>query len=148
MVGKFSGGRAPVPDGPAPGHLRAGAASLFGDVDACMEHLAFSRALEAVWDVLRRCNRFIDDEKPWVLHKEGKSGRLGNTLYSLLETLRVVSWVLEPFIPAGAREIRRQLGVPDEKGLLHELMAWGRLGPGTPAAPGGPLFPKVQDGNC
>ena len=65
-------------------------------------------------------------------------------LYALLESLRIVSWAIQPVMPASALEIRRQLGSPDEKGELSELMTWGRLRPDVKISRGQSLFPKVD----
>ncbi len=144
MVDKFFGGEVPSPAAGIGPELQQSASGLFADVDAQLEHLAFSRALDRIWDLARLCNKFIDDEKPWTLKKQGETEKLGGVLYALLESLRILSWAIEPLMPASAREMRRQLGVPDEEGILAETMTWGRLKPGTKIARGESLFPKVD----
>ena len=144
MVSKYFGDAVPSPAAGVGVELREMASGLFEAVDAELEHLAFSKALDRIWELIRRCNKFIDDEKPWVLKKQGETEKLGGVLYALLESLRIVSWAVEPIMPASAHEMRRQLGIPDELGVLSETMAWGRLKPGTRIARGESLFPKVE----
>ncbi len=144
MVEKYFDSSVPPPDEDIGRELREMASGLFSRIDAELEHLTFSRALDAIWDVIRRSNKFVDDEKPWALKKEGKTGRLGGVLYTLLETLRIVSWAIDPFMFESAQEIRDQLGVPAESGKLKNLMSWGILPPGTKTLRGQSLFPKVE----
>jgi methionyl-tRNA synthetase len=144
MVSKYYQDRVPVPSEEGGTEIREMASGLLDVIDAQLEHLAFSRALDGIWDLIRRCNKFIDDEKPWVLRKERKDGRLAAVLYSLLEALRIVSWAVEPFMPESAARMRAQLGIPDEKGVLSELMKWGGLEPGTNIDRKQSLFPKVE----
>ncbi len=144
MVSKYFNNSVPEPADEAGAELREMASGLLAAIDAELEHLAFSRALDRIWELIRRCNKFIEDEKPWLLKKKGDTAKLGGVLYVLLESLRIVSWAIEPVMPASALEIRRQLGIPDEKGVLSELMTWGHLKPGTSINRGDSLFPKVE----
>jgi methionyl-tRNA synthetase len=144
MVSKYFSDAVPSPADGVGNELREMASSLFEAVDAELEHLAFSKALDRIWDLIRRCNKFVEDEKPWTLKKDGKTEKLGGVLYALLESLRIVSWSLTPIMSASAQEMRRQLGVADEKGVLSKTMAWGGLKPGTAIARGESLFPKVE----
>lgn len=144
MASKYFGDAVPAPMKGVGSELQELASGLYAAIDAQLEHLAFSRALEKIWEMIRRSNKFVEDQKPWVLKKEGEDEKLGGVLYALLETLRILSWAIDPFMPASALEMRRQLGIPDEKGTLSELMTWGRLKPGTTTARAKPLFPKVE----
>ena len=75
-----------------------------------MEILHISEALEAIFDVLRRSNKYIDDTTPWVLAKdEDKKDRLEMVIYNLLEAIRVCANHLSPFLPDTSERIIRQL---------------------------------------
>jgi len=145
MVSKFFDGKAPEPSGEVGAEIREMSRALFGKIDAHLEHLAFSRALEDIWELVRRCNKFVEDEKPWALKKEGEDEKLAGVLYALLESLRIISWAIHAFMPKSAAAMREQLGVPGESGILSELMAWGLLKPGTETARGESLFPKIEE---
>ena len=78
-------------------------------VDKNMEKLYISDALEEIFNFLRECNKYIDDTTPWVLAKEGKQERLQTVLYNLLESIRISSVLLTPFMPTTTEKIFTQL---------------------------------------
>ena len=78
-------------------------------VDKNMEKLYISDALEEIFNFLRECNKYIDDTTPWVLAKEGKLERLQTVLYNLLESIRISSVLLTPFMPTTTEKIFSQL---------------------------------------
>ena len=83
----------------------------FAKYCAHMDTFHIADALEVVFDMLSRANKYIDETTPWVLAKdEEKSARLGTVLYNLLETIRWGAVMLAPFIPATCEEILSQLG--------------------------------------
>ena len=89
--------------------------SLDKIVDEKMEQLHVSEALESIFEVLRRSNKYIDETMPWVLAKEEeKKDRLETVLYLLLESIRVCASLLEPYIPTTSSEILKQLNQTDK----------------------------------
>lgn len=78
-------------------------------VDKNMEKLYISDALEEIFSFLRECNKYIDDTTPWVLAKEEKKERLQTVLYNLLESIRISSVLLTPFMPTTTEKIFKQL---------------------------------------
>lgn len=86
--------------------------ALKGKVDARMEGIAPSRALEEIFSLVSRANKFIDETSPWVLAKDLKDEqKLRTVLYSLAEALRVVGLMLFPFLPKYASMIFEGLGL-------------------------------------
>ena len=85
------------------------ASNLKSVVDKNMEKLYISDALEEIFNFLRECNKYIDDTTPWVLAKEGKLERLQTVLYNLLESIRISSVLLTPFMPTTTEKIFTQL---------------------------------------
>ena len=85
------------------------ASNLKSVVDKNMEKLYISDALEEIFNFLRECNKYIDDTTPWVLAKEGKQERLQTVLYNLLESIRISSVLLTPFMPTTTEKIFKQL---------------------------------------
>jgi methionyl-tRNA synthetase len=75
-----------------------------------MDEFKTSDSLDAIFELIRRCNKYIDETTPWILAKddEGKE-RLKTVLYNLLESIRILSIMLEPFLPQTALEIRKQI---------------------------------------
>ena len=71
-----------------------------------------SDSIEAVFDIFRRCNKYIDENEPWILAKdENKRDRLETVLFNLLETIRIGNVFLQAFLPDTANKIFYQLGV-------------------------------------
>ncbi len=113
-------------------------------MDEKMNTFDLKGAIEEVLGAINSGNRYIEEEKPWVLAKEGNTEKLNEVMYVLLEGLRQASWMLESFMPGTAQKMRDQLGVTEtvEEGLA--LRTWGRLAKGTPVKKGEPLFPRME----
>ncbi len=75
-----------------------------------MNELKIGDALQEILEVLRKCNKYIDDTTPWILAKdETKQARLGTILYNLLESIRICAVLLSAFLPETAEKIFDQL---------------------------------------
>jgi methionyl-tRNA synthetase len=99
-----------------------------------------SQALEVVWVLVRRLNRYVEETAPWVLAKdEADPARLEEVLYNLVEGLRVVTLMLVPFLPDTAETLLATLG--EEGRGLAEL---GSRGGGQTVERISPLFPKIE----
>jgi len=109
-------------------------------VDAFMENLNFSNALEEVWKLIRRTNKYVDETMPW---KEENADRLDTILYNLSESLRIVSILIKPFMVMTSDEIRKQLGI-DEEVVWDNAKEWGLLIEGTKVKKGGIIFPRLD----
>ncbi|MFC1703150.1 class I tRNA ligase family protein, partial [Patescibacteria group bacterium] len=111
-----------------------------------LEKLDFAKALDAIWDIIRASNKFIEDRKPWELAKTDKDA-LGKVIYLLLERLRHVAWMLAPIAPEIARKMFVQLGRPDElsEGSYDEAKVWGGMRENDTIAKGEPLFPHLEE---
>ncbi|MDO8589220.1 MAG: methionine--tRNA ligase [Armatimonadota bacterium] len=127
--------------------LRSIAEATHKEVESAFDEFQFSRALEAIWQLVGAGNRYLEDQAPWRLHKEGKKAELATVLYSTLETARMVTVMIAPFMPEAAREMWRQLGIPEplEEQTWADAGAWGRLAPGTRAGAAEPIFPRIED---
>lgn len=80
--------------------------SLDSKIDKKMDELKVGEALEEIIDVLRKCNKYIDDTTPWVLAKdESGKDRLGTVLYNLLESIRICAIHLSSFLPSTSKKI-------------------------------------------
>lgn len=123
------------------------------EVDAQLESFRFDRALAAIWGGvdgkfgLAQANRFIEETEPFKLIKSDPDA-VGVILYSLLEYLRGVAWLLYPFMPDSANAILKNLGhasrIPATgyQRLNHEF-TWGGLVPGTELPESEILFPAI-----
>ena len=147
MVERYTAGVVPKPlDGREGETLRASSSDLRQNLEPEVDALCFNRALERIWDVIRQANRYVEESKPWVLAKDpSQEGRLHTVLYTLLESIRLISVCLWPFMPQSSAELRRQLGLdvtPDTVPVGQDR--WGLLSPGTKVDKGEPLFPQIE----
>jgi methionyl-tRNA synthetase len=144
MTGRYLDGRIPAvsEDGPVP----AAAAAAVAGYREHMEDCEPNRALEAAWQLLKAIDVHIQEQQPWARAKEGDAGRaaLESTLYVSLEGLRITALMIEPFMPAIAENLRRQLGVDDMPRNLDDAVGWGGLAEGTAIGTTEPLFPRVD----
>ena len=88
---------------------------------------------------------YVEETEPWKLAKGDDSDRLDTVLYNLCECCRLISIVLEPFLPDATSRMREQLGVGEHNMTFKEGTKWGLLAPDTTTSPGEPLFPRMDD---
>ena len=99
--------------------------SLDEKVTAKMNDLHIGEALDEIFDVLRKSNKYIDDTTPWILAKdETKKGRLETVLYNLLESIRICAIFLSPFLPDTSEKIFDQLNTQNR---TYETKDFGML---------------------
>lgn len=99
--------------------------SLDEKVTAKMNDLHIGEALDEIFDVLRKSNKYIDDTTPWILAKdETKKGRLETVLYNLLESIRICAIFLSPFLPDTSKKIFDQLNTQNR---TYETKDFGML---------------------
>lgn len=110
---------------------------------AAMDDCHVADAADMVLNVLKRSNKYIDETEPWLLAKdEGKKERLGTVLYNLLETIRIASVLLTPFIPDTAAAVQKQLNT-HETGW-DSVRSFGALKSGTSVHLAKPLFHRID----
>ena len=85
-------------------------------VEAQMDKFAFNMALEEIWILVRRANKYIDEKAPWVLAKTADTdadskAKLDTVLHNLAEAIRIISILIHPFMNTTSKEIRKQLGL-------------------------------------
>ena len=146
MAQKYFGEHLPAQqaeDAEKDGELVAMASSLRDKYEEQMEKYAFQNALNEIFKVISRANKYIDENAPWVLAKdEAQKPRLASVLYNLLETVRICAGLLQPFMPDTAAEIAKRLGGADLS--WDSLNAFGAL-PREAATLAGPaLFPRID----
>jgi methionyl-tRNA synthetase len=79
-------------------------------VEEKMDELRIADALDLVFEIYRRCNKYIDETTPWILAKEAdKKDRLATVLYNLVESIRIGTVLLQAFLPETAEKIFKQL---------------------------------------
>jgi methionyl-tRNA synthetase len=112
-------------------------------VEQNMDKLNYSQALEEIWKLIRRTNKYIDETTPWVLAKEENKERLDTVLYNLTESIRIIAILISPFMERTSKEILKQIGLK-EKINWEEAKLWGKIEPGTKVQKGEVLFPRLD----
>ena len=121
--------------------------------ESYMRDLQFHRALEALWSALDQANRYIVQTAPFTLIKDpGQKSRVGEILHQLLEGLRVLAWLLTPFLPDTSKELLVLLGVSEEAsaardGSRHSSLnaPWGKFFEhGHKVSGPKVLFPRIE----
>lgn len=151
MTVKFCDGEIPAPSNKNE-HYDKELQNLAGEVVTLviknMEQFSFNLALENIWSLIKRTNKYIDQTEPWLLGRDiNKKERLEQVLYHLNESLRITALLLYPFVPETSYKIWQQLGI---KGKIEHMTipqdtSWGRLEPGIKVTPGNSLFPRIEE---
>lgn len=112
-------------------------------VENNMDKLNYSQALEEIWKLIRRTNKYIDETTPWILAKENKEERLDTVLYNLTESIRIIATLINPFMERTSKEILKQIG-QEEDICWEDSAIWGKIEPGTKVERGKVLFPRLD----
>lgn len=148
MIDKYNGGIIPKPveDGEYDESLKEMATSISYKVEELMDKLSFSNALEEIWKLVGRTNKYIDETTPWILAKEeDKKGRLDTVLYNLAEALRIISVLIRPFMERTSNAIWRQLSLDNGQGTSwDDISKWGKLPSGLKVRRENPMFPRLD----
>jgi methionyl-tRNA synthetase len=148
MVNQYLGGDIPAlgaekNDFDAELEVTAGEA-ITGYTDA-LDHLQFNVALQNIWKLISRTNKYIDETTPWILAREEKTEELSNVLAHLVESLRVAGTLLRPFLVETPGKIAEQLGLDLEIDMSWEKVAYGNFPDGRKVVEKGePIFPRLD----
>ena len=147
MAEKYFGGRVPAERqaAPADDDLISMATALRGKYERLMDSFATQAALEEVFKVISRANKYIDETAPWLLARdEENTPRLAAVIYNLLEALRITISLLVPFIPESCQKAFAQIGVTAEYTGWDKAGTWGVLPDGVQVKRGETLFPRID----
>lgn len=156
MARKYCGGRVPNLKGeeiPLGNRLKEMSQGLGEQVSQAYESQAFSVACEAVLTLVRSGNKFIDEQAPWTLYKQGQQAAVEQVLYSVLESVRLASYLLSPIIPNISSAIYQQLGfstdfndkiaIKTSAGFV-EHASWGALPANQHLGEPQPVFRRLE----
>ncbi|MGG5463205.1 methionine--tRNA ligase [Clostridium sp. B9] len=114
-----------------------------GKVEASIDALKIPEALESIWTLISRANKYIDETTPWILAKdEEKKARLGTVLYNLLETLRFVSVMISPFLTETSAKMNAQLNT--KVTTWESLKEFNGTVAGDKVVKGDAMFPRID----
>jgi len=147
MAERYFGGSLPEDRlfAPEDGELAGLAGGLRGRFEEHMEKYAFQQALQEVFKVVSRANKYIDETAPWALAKDGANrARLAAVLYNLLETVRISCILLPPFMPERCARIKAQIGADASLLTWDAAGVWGLPRGGARVARGENVFPRLD----
>ena len=149
MIGKFQDGIVLPPNGgnEVDASLQADAMKAVKDFAAGMEAMQLSQTIKNVWAFIGRTNKYIDETAPWALAKDAaKKQELANTMYNLVESLRIISVLISPFMPTTAQRIWKQLNLSQDFAAvqLTDIETWGKTPAGLKVGKPEQLFPRIE----
>ncbi len=147
MVEKYFGGELPEDrqQGDFDDDLISTATSLSDKVDEYVDKTQLNKALEEIFKVVSRANKYIDETTPWILAKdENNKARLATVLYNLLETIRIVSTLLSAFMPTTMPEIWKQIGAGADDVSYDNAASFGVLPANVRVQKGSIIFPRID----
>ena len=114
-------------------------------VAAYFDKVDLASGLAAIWKLINKANKYIDDAAPWALNKAGETEKLQTVLYNLAEVLRLVTIMMSPAMPQTAERVWVQLGVSAEQmGSTWQDLQWGLFPTGITISRGAALFPRID----
>ena len=121
------------------------AAKLRDTVAPLIGEAQLAKALDEIFKVVSRANKYIDETEPWILGKdESKKARLASVLYNLLETVRICSGLLFAFMPKTMPKVWEQIGASEDITAFDTLGEFGKLPANVTVQKGEMLFPRID----
>jgi len=149
MINKYFDGIVPVYNGSTgefeKSLFEANQSTVAKYVEA-MENMEFSVALTALWQLVSRTNKYIDETQPWQLAKDTENqSKLADVMVHLAESLRRMAIMLQPFLTQAPKQIFNQLGIENEALTTWDsLESFGQMGEGVKVMKGNPIFPRLD----
>jgi len=109
-------------------------------VQELMEKYELSYALQEIWAIISRTNKYIDETRPWELAKNIETEKLESSMYHLIENIRKIGIVLLPFMEETAKNLLKQIGVPEGLQTWESLAKYDELKDVKVIEKGEPLF--------
>lgn len=149
MINKFAKGEIPAPGDKEPLDLELEelALTLPAEVDKALDRYDFGQALQSIWKLVNKSNKYIEETAPWGLAKNPETkSRLGTVLYALAESIRVATVLVSPFMPNVLDKVFTQLGIQgrEELATWESVQTWGKIPEGTKINRGEPIFPRLE----
>lgn len=114
-------------------------------VENYIEKLDFANALATIFSLVGRANKYIDETMPWILAKdEAQRERLGTVLYNLLESIRITTCLLKPFLPSLVAKVSEQIGYDLRDSSWEDSKIWGQMSVGGKVNRQSAIFPRID----
>lgn len=145
MISKYNGGvvEKGTEEGEFDDELIALAKETYPRFTKLMDEFKFNEALETIWKLIRRANKYVDETEPWILGRdEANLPRLNRVLYNLAETLRIVAQLIEPTMKDTTKLILEKLGTDNKS--FESAKEFGLLEEGAKVSKGKNLFDRLD----
>lgn len=146
MIEKYCGGTVPkaTTSDDIDEDLKRIAVGAASKVEEQMDKFAFNMALEEIWILVRRANKYIDEKSPWVLAKDdSKKAELDTVMHNLAESIRIISILIHPFMHTTSKEIRKQMGLWYADVVWKDAFTFEMMD-GEQVKKGNPIFPRLD----
>lgn len=146
MIEKYCGGYVPAANtsDSTDEDLKAVAIGAASKVEEQMDKFSFNMALEEIWILVRRANKYIDEKMPWALAKEPeRKAELDTVMHNLAEAIRIISILIEPFMHTTSKEIRKQMGLWYSEAVWEDAFAFDMMN-GEQVKKGSAIFPRLD----
>jgi len=142
---KFVAGAVPQPAPEADNPAARKAIAVYNAYRQSMDEFKTNKALSDIWELVSYLNRYIDEKAPWVMARDAANKReLEVVMYNLLESLRLISVMLAPFMPDSVLNMLQQLGYEKPETDFDAVGRWGVLAEGMKLQKGRLLFPRID----
>lgn len=148
MINKYEGGLVIADNGETTefdADLEQTAQAAITEFKDLMNQMHFSDALKAIWKLVSRANKYIDETQPWILAKdETKGAQLVDVMSHLAKSLRVIAGLLQPIMTKAPVEMMRQLGIEGDNLQISALEFNDFPTTAHVVAKGEPIFPRLD----
>ncbi len=156
MVKKYCAGQGPdilAENIAADNPLKTQGLELRDRVITSYNNLTFSNACKEILELIRTCNKYIDEQAPWKLYKQGEQEKVEEILYSVLESVRLSAYLISPITPTICTDIYQQLGFEldfnnqtqiNNVDLFKKHSYWGLLPPKQTLGSAHPVFSRLE----
>ncbi len=147
MIKKYFGGVIPKEreKGEFDEELRSVVVNTKARAEEYLDKLQFSTALTEIWKAISRTNKYIDETMPWALaKKEENKARLAEVMYNLAESIRIISILIQPFMPETPELIWGQLAIPESQRTWESAGQWGVYEQASAVTTGEIIFPRID----
>ncbi|KJJ84865.1 methionyl-tRNA synthetase [Candidatus Omnitrophus magneticus] len=126
--------------------IKEDAYGIFDDIDKFLKDFSLNAALERIWRLIDRANKYIEKAAPWKYSKEGNIEAIKIIIADLLDALNISAIALYPFMPETSRKMRLQMGLTGDitKIPMNEIKKWRMFPIGIKIAKAEPIFPRIQ----
>lgn len=115
------------------------------NVEASMDKMLMTDALVDIWSLIRRLNKYIDENEPWILAKDAsKREVLASVMYHLLEGIRIISVMVSPVMTRVMSQVRNQIDIPDDYTTWDSIKSFGSMAHNIKVKKGDVIFPRLD----